>query len=315
MQRLRGVTDRGMLPADMHFLPLTLADKPRVDAALAADPPTVSELTFTNLWAWRRKRAVFMATDETGALVLLCEERGRRFFLPPVCAADPSATVRRLLAFAHDAGFDFRIERAPAAIAGALAAAGFPIAADRDQFDYVYSVGEIAALAGRHFDGKRNQIRQVTTAHACSFERLGDATAEECLALEEDWCDLRACRLDEGLTAEQDAIGECLRAHRRFGLIGGLVRVDGRVKAFALGEMLAAGTAVVHFEKADPGIKGVYQLINHLFCREALAGFSFVNREQDLGVPGLRQTKQDWRPHHLVEKFVVTAAGTAGSPG
>ena len=304
-----------MLLPEMHFCPLSLEDKPRVDAALAAAPPIISELTFTNLWAWRRKRAVFMATDETGALVLLCEERGRRFFLPPVGARDPAATARRLLAFAHDAGFDFRIERAPSAIAGALAAAGFPIEADRDQFDYVYDVSEIAALAGRHFDGKRNQIRQVTTTHACSFERIDEATTGECLALEEDWCDLRACHLDEGLAAEQSAIGECLRAHRRFGLIGGLVRVDGRVKAFALAEKLAAGTAVVHFEKADPGIKGAYQLMNHRFCRESLAGFTFVNREQDLGIPGLRKTKLDWRPHHLVEKFTVTAAGAAREPG
>ena len=98
-------------------------------------------------------------------------------------------------------------------------------------------------------------------------------------------------------------------------MIGGLVRVDGRVKAFALGEPLAAGTAVVHFEKADPGIAGVYQLMNHWFCREALGGFSFVNREQDLGLPGLRQTKRGWRPHHLVEKFTVTGVGEAGDPG
>jgi len=299
----------------MHFSPLTLEDKPRVDAALAADPPTVSELTFTNLWAWRRKRAIFTATDDAGALLLLCEEQGRHFFLPPVGDIDPAATARRLQAFAKGAGFDLRIERVPSATAGILAAAGFPVAAERAEFDYVYAVGEIASLAGRHFDGKRNQIRHLTATHACAFEPIDDAAAEECLALEEAWCDLRACHLDEGLAAEQGGIAECLRSRRRFGLIGGLVRVDGRVKAFALGEMLAAGTAVVHFEKADPGITGVYQLMNHWFCREALAGFSFVNREQDLGIPGLRQTKLGWRPHHLVEKFTVTAGAESEDPG
>jgi hypothetical protein len=289
----------------MDFRPLVLEDKPRVDAALAADPPTVSELTFTNLWAWRRKRAVALAADGS-ALVLLCQESGRRFFLPPVGAADPVATARSLIAFALEAGFPFGMERVPSDMAGALAAAGFTVAADRGQFDYVYAVRQIAALEGRHFDGKRSQIRLLTAAHACAFERLDDATAAECLALEEDWCDLRSCRLDEGLGAEQGAIGDCLRAHRELGLIGGLVRVDGRVKAFALGERLAPGTAVVHFEKADPAIKGAYQLVNHWFCREALAGFDFVNREQDLGIPGLRLSKESWRPHHLVEKWTVT---------
>lgn len=294
----------------MDFLPLTLEDKARVDFALAAAAPTTSELTFTNLWVWRGKRAVATAWD-SDALLLLCEERGRRFFLPPVGAADLASAAGGLRAFAADAGFDFTIERVPAVAAGALAAAGLSVAADRAQFDYVYAVGEIASLAGRHFDGKRNQVRRLLSAHRCTFEPLDDDAVAECLALEEGWCDLRGCHLDEGLAAEQRAIVESLRGHRRLGLIGGLIRVDGRVKAFALAERLAPGTAVVHFEKADPAIPGLYQLVNHWFCREALTGFCFVNREQDLGIPGLRRAKENWRPHHLVEKFTVSA-GTGG---
>jgi hypothetical protein len=299
----------------MHFRPLALDDKPLVDAALAADPPAVSEMTFTNLRVWRHRRSVALACDEGGALVLLCQEQGRSFFLPPVGAADPVAAVRRLEAHARAAGFPVRLERVPRAAADALADAGYAVAPERDQFDYVYAVAEIAALAGRHFDGKRNQIRQLTAAHACAFERLDDAAVAACLALEAAWCDLRSCTLDAGLAAEQQAIVECLREHRRFGLTGGLLRVDGRVTAFALAEPLTADTAVVHFEKADPGVTGAYQLMNHWFCREALAGFAFVNREQDLGLPGLRQTKLAWRPHHLVEKFTVVAAPGAAAPG
>jgi uncharacterized protein len=294
----------------MDFRPLTFEDKPGVDAALASAAPTISELTFTNLWVWRRKRAVSIARDGN-ALFLLCEEHGRRFLLPPAGASDPVAAAARLRRHADEAGFAFAIERVPAEIASDLRAAGLAVVADRDQFDYVYEVREIAALEGRHFDGKRNQIRRLTSTHACAFEPLDDAAVAACLALEEDWCDLRACHLDEGLAEEQAAIGECLRRHRELGLIGGIVRVDGRVRAFAVAERLAGETAVVHFEKADPAIPGVYQLVNHWLCREALGAFSFVNREQDLGIPGLRQAKESWRPHHLVEKFTVTA-GSGG---
>jgi hypothetical protein len=291
----------------MDFLPLSLEDRPRVGAALAADQPQVSELTFTNLWAWRRKRAVSCARDESGALVLLCEEGGRRFFLPPVGAPDPAATARRLLAHADARGFAFSMRRVPTATADRLAGAGFAAAPDRDNFDYVYAVGDIATLAGRHFDGKRNQVRRVTREHACAYGPLDDAAVGECLALEEQWCDLRTCHLDETLAAEQEAIGACLRSHRELGLTGGVVRVDGRLKAFALAERLNADTAVVHFEKADPSIAGLYPLMNHWFCREALGAYAFVNREQDLGLPGLRAAKQSWRPHHLVEKHTVGA--------
>ena len=291
----------------MEFRPLRFEDKPSVDAALAADPPETSELTFTNLWVWRRKRAVGIARDADGAVALLCEERGERFFLPPVGTPDPAATAARLLAHARGAGFAFVMRRAPAAMARTLAAAGFAAVPDRDNFDYVYAVQGLASLEGRHFDGKRNQIRQLTQAHACAFAPLDDAAVADCLALEEQWCDLRACLLDEGLAAEQEAIGGCLRSRRELGVFGGVIRVDGRLKAFAIAERLGRDTAVVHFEKADPAVTGLYQLINHWLCREALGAFAFVNREQDLGIPGLRQAKAGWRPHHLVEKWTVTA--------
>jgi hypothetical protein len=291
----------------MEFRPLAFDDKPLLDAALAADPPETSELTFTNLWVWRRKRAVAIARDEDGALALLCEEHGERFFLPPVGPLDPTATATRLLAHAHAAGFPFSMRRVPAAMARTLASAGYAAIPDRDNFDYVYAVRDLAALEGRHFDGKRNQIRQLTQSHDCAFAPLDDAAVADCLALEEQWCDLRVCHLDEGLAAEQEAIGACLRMRRELGVFGGVVRVDGRLKAFAIAERLGRATAVVHFEKADLAINGLYQLINHCLCREALGDYVFVNREQDLGIPGLRQAKAGWRPHHLVEKWTVTA--------
>jgi hypothetical protein len=291
----------------MEFRPLAFDDKPLLDGALAADPPETSELTFTNLWVWRRRRTVAVACDEDGALALLCEEHGERFFLPPVGPPDPPASAERLLAHAHAAGFPFSMRRVPAAMGQTLASAGYPAAPDRDNFDYVYAVRDLAMLEGRHFDGKRNQIRQLTQAHDCAFAPLDDAAVADCLALEEQWCDLRACHLDEGLAAEQEAIGACLRMRRELGVFGGVVRVDGRLKAFAIAERLGRDTAVVHFEKADLAINGLYQLINHWLCREALGDYVFVNREQDLGIPGLRQAKAGWRPHHLVEKWTITA--------
>jgi hypothetical protein len=297
----------------MDFRPLTLDDKPLLDAALAADPPQTSELTFTNLWVWRRKRTVAVARDEGGALALLCEEHGGRFFLPPIHSPDPAATATHLLAHAHAAGFPFSLRRVPAAMARTLAAAGFAATPDRDNFDYVYAVRDLAALEGRHFDGKRNQIRQLTQAHDCAFAPLDDAAVADCLALEEQWCDLRACHLDEGLAAEQEAIGACLRSRRELGVFGGVIRVDGRLKAFAIAERLSPDTAVVHFEKADPGVTGIYQLINHWLCREALGDYVFVNREQDLGIPGLRRAKEGYHPVRLVEKLSVAPATGAGA--
>jgi len=97
--------------------------------------------------------------------------------------------------------------------------------------------------------------------------------------------------------------------YQRLNVTGGAIRVDGEIKPFAIGEQLNPTTAVCHFEKALPEIHGLAQLINQWFAKFGLQKFEFINREQDLGIPGLRQAKESYYPHHLLEKFTVQLNG------
>ena len=90
------------------------------------------------------------------------------------------------------------------------------------------------------------------------------------------------------------------------GLFGGVVLLKGTVQALTIGERLNSATAAVHFEKANPSIRGLYQVINQRFCEVSLKGFEFVNREQDVGEPGLRRAKEGYHPHHFVEKHLLS---------
>jgi hypothetical protein len=288
----------------LNFRPIGIGDKRLVDAAFESYPPETSELTFTNLFCWLAKRPVQVAERESG-LVLLCEEAGRRFFLPPSCLCDAAGAVRAMFDHARSQGLEPVVGLVPEETAKELAAAGFGTAEDRDNFDYVYAVEDLAFLEGRHYDGKRNFIKQVTGRYKCEYRHIDAGNVADCLALETTWCNLRHCDVDPGLAAEQKAIATCLEHWQDFGLIGGAVVIEGRIEAFTVGEKLNPTTAVVHFEKANPEIHGLYQLINHWFCQRELLEFKFVNREQDLGIPGLRQAKQSYRPHYLVAKYTV----------
>jgi hypothetical protein len=108
-----------------------------------------------------------------------------------------------------------------------------------------------------------------------------------------------------GLEAENTAIKTVFENYDYLRVAGGVVYVDDKLEAFTLAERLSRDTAVVHFEKANPEIEGLYQVINQWFCKEALGSFKFVNREQDLGIPGLRKAKGSYHPHHMVEKCIV----------
>ena len=104
---------------------------------------------------------------------------------------------------------------------------------------------------------------------------------------------------------------ETLQNYREFPLTGGAIRIAGTIEAFAVGERLNPSTAVWHFEKAMPHFHGLGQLINQWFTRENLAEFTYVNREQDLGIPGLRKAKESYFPDHLVEKVRIVLPGAS----
>jgi hypothetical protein len=95
--------------------------------------------------------------------------------------------------------------------------------------------------------------------------------------------------------------------YRVLGLSGGVVLVEGRVAAFSFGEKLNDTTFVVHFEKADPAYTGSYQIINQLFVQNEVSGrYLFVNREQDLGIEGIRKAKLSYVPVRLLKKYLVS---------
>ena len=288
----------------MDFRPLTLVEKQLVDAAFAKHPPEISELTFTNLFCWRSKRHVLLAEYEDG-LVLLAMEGERSYLLPPICHCDATAAVRAMFDYAGGAGLASCVERVPEAMAEEFARTGFRVEEDRVNWDYVYRVSDLALLEGRHYDGKRSFVRQALASHRCEYRHIAVENVSDCLALETSWCNLRHCELDPGLEAEQRAITSCFGNWVEFSLIGGAVLVEGKIQAFAIGERLNPSTAVVHFEKANPEMRGMCQLINQWFCQNELSEFAYVNREQDLEIEGLRKAKESYRPHHMVRKFTV----------
>ncbi|MBU4274058.1 MAG: phosphatidylglycerol lysyltransferase domain-containing protein, partial [Syntrophaceae bacterium] len=188
---------------------------------------------------------------------------------------------------------------------------GALVVEDRDNADYVYRREALATLAGRQFTKKRNHINQCLAAYDCQYEIITGETVAECLALQDRWCNDRNCMIEPGLAGEYQAIEETLHHYEEFGLTGGAIRIAGTIEAFAVGEALNPSTAVCHFEKAMPQFQGLAQLINQWFAKNNLGDFDYVNREQDLGIPGLRQAKESYSPDHMVEKVRIVLDGSS----
>ncbi len=134
---------------------------------------------------------------------------------------------------------------------------------------------------------------------------IDESIIPELLSMQEDWCRLKECGADPGLHQEDQAVYEALSNFDSLNCLGLAVLIDSKVQAFTLGETLNTDTAVIHIEKANPEIRGLQAAINQFFCQEAWSGVKFINREQDLGLEGLRKAKESYRPHHMVEKFII----------
>jgi hypothetical protein len=298
------------LPLFPDFGPLELADREFFHPRLWAYQPYTSELTFTNLFIWRRHYRLSWSLAED-CLVLLSDSTGGPWLFPPIGSSPRADLCRRLLIWLREArrASDSRLERADRRLWEEVGATGYFIGEPvRAHFDYVYSTTALIRLAGRNYQQKRNHLNSFQRSHRYAYEPLTPGHLPACLDLAEKWCEIRRCEEDLNLMEEWEAVKEALAHFQDLGLTGGAILVDGRLEAFTVGERLNAGSVVVHLEKANPDIRGLYPAINQAFLEHSWQETPWVNREQDLGEPGLRQAKLSYHPHHLEEKFTLRLA-------
>ena len=187
----------------------------------------------------------------------------------------------------------------------------YQIEYDRDSADYLYRQESLATLAGKKLHAKRNHInRFLENFPDYQYERINGKNWQECLELERAWVRENNPDGDADKENEERIIAYALEHRKSLNMTGALIRVNGRVVAFTLGEPLTADTFDVHFEKAYADIQGAYAMINREFVRRELSAFTYVNREEDMGIPGLRKAKLSYHPESLVEKGIVTKIQT-----
>ena len=183
----------------------------------------------------------------------------------------------------------------------------FQIEYDRDSADYVYEKEKLDTLSGSKLSAKRNHINKFKKLYDnWSYEALTDENVEECFQMALKWRNENGCDEHEGKLQEICVTLNSLRLFKELRLAGGVLRVNGEVVAFTLGEELCEDTFVVHIEKALNAYEGAYQMINQQFVKHACTGYRYVNREEDTGSEGLRKAKLSYKPAFLVEKGYVT---------
>ena len=300
-----------MLPQFPEFKPIGIEDRDLVDSRLREYQPETSELNFTNLFIWRSHYGYEWSLYRDWLLVVGANSGNGVRALPPVGPPSRMDVTRMLLRWMQEERSisEPAIDRADARLASELAGSGgFVVEPARDHFDYVYRTEDLIALSGKAYRAKRNHLNYLLRSYAMVYEPITEAHTDACLSMAESWCALRRCEDDLDLVGEWDAIREALKHLSALQVKGVVILINGKVEAFTLGECLNEETAVVHIEKANTEIRGLYNAINQQFCEKQWSDVRFINREQDLGEPGLREAKLSYNPDHMVEKFRIRLA-------
>ncbi|MFA5536993.1 MAG: phosphatidylglycerol lysyltransferase domain-containing protein [Bacillota bacterium] len=175
----------------------------------------------------------------------------------------------------------------------------------RDAFDYVYLLEKMVTLAGKKLHAKRNHINYFKRVNNWELELINRDNFLEMREMNDIWCQIYGVNEDGTFKDETCAVTRALNNYEELGLEGALIRSDGRVIAYTVGEVLNSNTYVIHIEKAFGDIRGAYQMINREFAalvQQKYPHLVYINREEDMGFSGLRKAKLSYYPVKMVEK-------------
>lgn len=292
----------------IDFQRLTLAQKDPYNSLLLSRPEERGcEYSFANLYLWGHQKVAFIH----GCAAMFSHFYGKTVYPYPIGAGDKKAAIDAILHDASARGIPCRITNITQADKEELEAlfpGKFLFCVNRDSFDYVYDIHDLADLKGRKFQGKRNHFNRFCAEHPDHrIVPLSQEILPQVKEFTEHWFARRRETDPEGdYWLENLAMARAFNHWEEIGMEG-IVLMDGdSILAITLGSWLSENTFDVHFEKAREDVAGAYNAINCLFARHLRMKYpalAFLNREDDMGLTGLRSAKLSYRPHHMVEKY------------
>ena len=292
----------------IDFKDITLADKDLITSYTMNSSRRNCDLSFSNLCSWRfLYNTKFAIVDNFLVFKFWAEDK--LAYMMPVGTGNPKDVLQKLINDATEENQPFCILGVCTGMRNELEDTmpeQFQFTADRDYADYIYLRSDLATLKGKKFQAKRNHINRFRNSYPnYEYTPITPDRIKECMELEAEWCKVNNCDQQEGTGNERRALIYALHNFEALGLTGGILHVDGKIVAFTFGIPINKDTFGVHVEKADTSIDGAYAMINYEFSSRIPEQYTYINREEDLGIEGLRKAKLSYQPTIILEKYMA----------
>ena len=289
----------------IDFKPIKIEDKELITSYFLACGNRDCNLSFVNLYTWQFLTNSCYAVVDNCLIVRFTLDEESIVYTMPVGTGDVKGIIGMLKDQAKAEGHVLRIHGVFPEMEewfNREFPGRFDYRLDRDYFDYIYLRKELAELKGKHFQPKRNPVNKFKRTYNYRYTPLTADMIPHCLELEEKWCEQHGCDEEQSLISEREALNSALRHFDELELTGGALWVDDEIVGFTYGAPVNKDTFAVHIEKADSRIDGAYNILNQEFALHIPEKYIYLNREEDLGLVGLRKAKLSYRPVILLEK-------------
>lgn len=297
----------------LSFKPICIKDQEIITSFTSHSERMNCDYAFANMCSWRfLYDSMYTVVDDFLHIRFFVEDNGRKHFayMFPVGNGDLKHAIKLLEKDAEEMGFPLLflgVTPDTKELLDTLYPGNFTYINDRDYYDYIYLREDLCTLKGKKYQAKRNHINKFKNQYpSYSYRPITSDIIPQCMELERVWCKANINDKEaDDLSHEQQSMLFAMNHFEALELLGGAIVVDERIIAFTYGSPVNRFTFGTHVEKADIRYEGIFSIINQEFASHIPEQYRYINREEDLGIPGLRQSKLSYHPAILLEKYAA----------
>jgi hypothetical protein len=268
------------------------------------------EYSFNTLYLWRKLCNVEYSVLKDTIIIKKNEQGKGMYFMQPLI--NDMGNIKDILDALKDYknynGFNnlFRdVEDSFLKELGELCRDRIVYSEDKNNFDYIYDTDKLITLPGKRYHNKKNHFNQFINTYKYRIKDISeDGVSEECIDFANKWTADKE-DFNNHLSYEKEGIKDLLENQKLLDIVGMAVYVEDKIIGFTIGERVNKEMAIIHIEKANSLYKGAYAFINKTFVELYFKNSKFINREEDLGIEGLRKAKESYHPVRLEKKYIV----------
>lgn len=291
----------------IDFKSTELSDKKAIDSCLINNTYRACDFSFTNMFTWQAKFKTTFAIHSKTLFLRFEETNGQLYYMFPIGKLPLKESIPIIMEDAKRNNKPFQMKGVSAEMWEQLEEAfpnQFEYIHDRNNDEYIYLSEKLITLKGKKLQSKRNHINRFKKDNPDweYFPITNNNDLDICKQMLDEWDDDKS---DKSLRYDYIATRLMLKHFDKLQLVGGGITVNGKLVAFSIGERLTNDTFVVHVEKAFADINGAYTIINQQFIEHSASEYTYINREEDMGLESLRKAKMSYYPDILLKEGIV----------